>query len=142
MNENGAFSFNEPWRFSHPSRFPTSYLPARQRHVLSPFWSDIDIRKKGTVRYIGIERGVSAVGDAIMNETSAYINERFDTRVLEGDEQGSFEPIWVLVAQWDKVHPHPHGSENLEGIDEDILRKVSANYLYPVGAIIVEAHLR
>ena len=30
----------------------------------------------------------------------------------------------MLVAQWDRVHPHPHGSDNHEGIDEEYLNRV------------------
>lgn len=120
MNENGAFSFNDPWRFSHPNRYPTTYLPTRRGHVLSPFWSDIDIRKEGTVRYVPIQRGSTTSGDMIMDEVSTYINYRY----VAGGE-ANFQPSWVLVAQWDEVHPHPHGSSDHEGIDENYLNRVS-----------------
>ena len=62
-------------------------------------------------------RGSSTRGDAIMDEASAYVNDRFN------DE---FQPTWMLVAQWDGVHPHPHGSDNHEGIDEEYLSRVSS----------------
>ena len=30
----------------------------------------------------------------------------------------------MLVAQWDKVHPYPHGSSNHDGVSEEYLNKV------------------
>ena len=122
MNENGAISFKEPWKYSHPNTYPTNNVFIRQRHVLSPFWTDVDIRKSGTVRYVPIERGSSARGDMIMDETAAYFKERF------GDEENEhvYEPTWMLVAQWDRVHPFPHGSDEQEGsVVEEYLSRVS-----------------
>ena len=57
------------------------------------------------------------MGDTIMNEASLYINARF---VNEND--AAYQPTWMLVAQWDKVHPYPHGAE--ERTDEDNLNRV------------------
>jgi hypothetical protein len=105
--------------FSHPNLFPTTYLPTRQRHVLSPFWSDVDIRKEGTVRYVPITTGSSASGDVIMDQVSTFINHHFI-----GENETAYQPSWMLVAQWDGVHPHPHGADNHEGIDEEYLDKV------------------
>ena len=101
----------EPWAFAHPNRFPTEYTGTRLKHVLAPFWSDNDIRREGTVRYVTIERGNSADGDQIMIEATMFVNERFTT--------------WMLVAQWEGVHPYPHGSDNHEGISEEYLSRVS-----------------
>ena len=126
VNENGALSFNSPWRFSHPNRYPTTYIPTRQRHVLSPFWSDVDIRREGSVRYVPIETGSSTPGDAIMKEAAAYVNYRFID-----ENEPTFQPTWMLVAQWDGVHPYPHGSDDHEGIDEEYLSKVGCiHYLH------------
>lgn len=119
VNENGAFSFEDPWQFSHPNRFPTSYLSSRQSHVLAPFWSDNDIRKEGTVRYVTLENGSSTRGDMIMNETANYVN----CNLVTGDE--IFQPTWMIIAQWDQVHPHPHGADSHEGISEEYLNRVS-----------------
>ncbi len=109
--------------FSHPNRYPTSYVPTRQRHVVSPFWTDVDIRKEGTIRYVTIERGTSTRGDMIMDEIATYFNDRF----IDKEVEPLFEPTWVLVAQWDKVHPFPHGDDNLnlEGVDQEYLSRVS-----------------
>lgn len=120
VNENGAFSFGQSWRFSHPEPFPTSYAPSRSRLVLSPFWSDVDIRKAGTVRYALVTRGTSTLGDMIMNNASTYVNSHFI-----GEDELVYDPTWVLVAQWDGVHPHPHGSRSQKGIDKSYLTRVS-----------------
>ena len=55
-----------------------------------------------------------------MDIVSTYINDRF----ISEDEERKFEPAWVLVAQWDGVHPHPHGANNHEGIDMEYLEQV------------------
>ena len=81
----------------------------------------MDIRKEGAVRYVPIIRGSSALGDMIMDEAATYVNERF----IDEDET-PYRPTWVLVAQWDRVHPHPHGADDHEGIDEEYLNRVSA----------------
>ena len=72
------------------------------------------------MRYVGIERGGSAEGDAIMNEVSTFVNDRF-----VAEDAPTFQPTWLLVAQWDGVHPFPHGSDNREGIDEEYLSLVT-----------------
>lgn len=85
---------------------------------MAPFWSDNDIRKEGTVRYVTIESGSSPLGDQIMNEASTYVNNH----LIADDE--IFRPTWMIVAQWDRVHPHPHGAESHEGISEEYLNRV------------------
>ena len=106
--------------FSHPNRFPTDYAPTRLGHVLAPFWSDVDIRREGIVRYVALTRNSSTLGDMIMDEASSYVNDR-----LISANSTRYSPTWVLVAQWDRVHPHPHGSDDREGIDESYLNRVS-----------------
>ena len=128
VNENGVVSFKEAWKYSHPITFPTDNVFTRQGYVLSPFLTDVDIRKSGTIRYAPIERGSSAPGDMIMNETAAFFNECFGN----GDDENAFQPTWMLVAQWERVHPHPHGSDFHEGLDEEYLNRVS----YRVIAIV------
>lgn len=105
--------------FAHPNRFPTTYIHTREGHVLTPFWTDVDIRREGTVRYVPIVRGSSALGDTIMDEATTYVNER----LVEDDRV--FAATWLLVAQWDGVHPYPHGADNLEGIDMEYISRVS-----------------
>ena len=59
------------------------------------------------------------IGEMVMDEAQTYVNLHF----TGGD---MFQPTWLLVAQWDRVHPYPHGSESHEGIDEEYLNKVRA----------------
>ncbi len=54
-----------------------------------------------------------------MNEATTFVNDR-----LVVNQGGFFEPTWMLVAQWDGVHPYPHGSESHEGISEEYLNRV------------------
>ena len=56
----------------------------------------------------------------IMDEASVYVNNR-----LIGEDEDPYNPTWVLIGQWDRVHPHPHGSDNHEDIDESYLDRVS-----------------
>ena len=79
----------------------------------------MDIRREGTVRYVAIERGSTASGDMIVDGVTAYVNDRFDA-----DSEEKFQSTWLLVAQWDGVHPHPHGANDREGIDEEYLNRV------------------
>ncbi len=48
----------------------------------------------------------------------------------------------MLVAQWDKVHPHPHGSDDHEGIDQEYLEKVDSNSLLEANGHILTRHNR
>lgn len=122
VNENGVFSFEKPWKFSHPNVYPTTYFASRQMHVISPFWSDNDIRRNGTVRYAVIESTTTST-DAIniLDEAKVFINERFVP------DDRTFEPTWMVIAQWDQVHPHPHGDNSREGLSEEYLERVSLN---------------
>ena len=77
--------------------------------MIAPFWSDNDIRKEGTVRYVAISRGDSGKGDEMMDLAVAYLQQN-------NGVGNAFRGTWMLVAQWDKVHPHPHGMSNEENI--------------------------
>ena len=101
VNENGLFSFNEPFSFSHPNQFPTDNIYSRLSNVVAPFWSDNDIRKNGTVRYVDIN---------IRDLTHDHENHILVSDVLAhlrktGTTGKEFQPTWMIVAQWDKVPP-------------------------------------
>ena len=119
VNENGVLSFDKPFKFSHPSRFPPENIYARQNNIVAPFWSDNDIRKNGTVRYVDIVKGYSTQGDMLLEIVGEHVNSTLGTK-----SSGRFQPSWMIVAQWDKVHPHPHGADSHDGISEDYLSKV------------------
>ena len=99
VNENGLFSFNEPFSFSHPNQFPTDNIYSRLRNVVAPFWSDNDIRKNGTIRYVDINIRYP-LNSTHISEVLAHLRK---TGTI-GSEQ-EFQPTWMIVAQWDKVPP-------------------------------------
>ncbi len=129
VNENGVISFDEPWRFSYPNRFPTNYFHSRQSMVIAPFWSDNDIRREGTVRYFTFctisnkaecthqNKSTPSYQESvrIMNTVNEYIQTTRDS---------DFDGSWLLIAQWDQVHPSPHGDDDRRGISENVLSKV------------------
>ena len=82
-------------------------------------WSDNDIRKEGTVRYVAIMEGESARGDEMLRVASDFV---------QGQRQGNdeFRGTWMLVAQWDRVHPDPHGADDHMGIPEALLERVGS----------------
>ena len=105
VNENGLFSFNKPFFFSHPNQFPTDNIYSRLSNVVAPFWSDNDIRKNGTIRYVDIDirYPLNSMHDHekhLVSEVLARLRKTGTT----GTEQ-EFQPTWMIVAQWDKVPP-------------------------------------
>ena len=107
VNENGLFSFNKPFSFSHPNLFPTDNIYSRLSNVVAPFWSDNDIRKNGTVRYVDINiRSRDSLNSTrdhenhLISEVLAHLKKTGTT----GIEQ-VFQPTWMIIAQWDKVPP-------------------------------------
>ena len=106
VSENGAISFANPWPYSSPSRFPTNWYWTRNQYVLAPFWSDNDIRRSGSVRYANITLGDCKHDNNELIETvSRFIRHQHNDAAMQ-----NFEGQWMLVANWDCVHPYPHGS--------------------------------
>ena len=110
VSENGVFCFEEPWKFSHPNRFPTNYFYTQMSNVIAPFWSDNDIRREGTVRYVAISRGNSEEGDEMIDLATTYLRQN-------NGVSNAYRGTWMLLAQWDAVHPNPHGVSD----EQDIL---------------------
>ena len=88
-------------------------------NVIAPFWSDNDIRKGGFVRYLALSRGDSEEGDEMMDLAVTYLQQN-------NGVSNAFRGTWMLVAQWDKVHPHPHG----ESSEQDIMLNPFLNKVY------------
>ena len=117
VNENGVISFDRPWRYPYPDRFPTKHYWSRQELAIAPFWSDNDIRKAGAVRYVayGSRAGDKTTkGEMMLHKVNQYVKR--------ADEE--FTGKWLLVAHWDHVHPSPHGDDNHRGIPDSELEKV------------------
>ena len=115
VSENGVISFEQPWKYAQPEKLPTSNSYIREIDVVSPFWSDNDIRRDGTVRYIAIEEGSSAEGDAILADISQLLQQR---------SHPDFIGKYAIIAQWDHVHPFPHGNPSGYNISDTELNKV------------------
>ena len=60
----------------------------------------------------------------MMRDVATYVNNRY----VDGEEE--FVPTWMIVAQWDRVHPYPHGSDDYEGISEEYLSLVCIITMY------------
>jgi len=86
--------------------------------VVAPYWSDNDIRREGNVSYEVFQlQATGAYGDQLLNNVSSYIRERG----MSSDFEGSF----MILAEWEGVHPYPHGANNDSG-DDPFLNKVSS----------------
>ena len=105
--------------FSHPNRYPTGFTFTQDGDVISPFWADGDIRRNGTVRYVTIERGDRPEGDELLDMMVQFLQMRDEISM-------TYVAKWMLVAQWDQVHPHPHGGTPNQrmGISEEFLELV------------------
>ena len=122
VNENGAISFEQEWKFAYPERFPTNSEQTMQGLVVAPFWSDNDIRKEGSVRY-----ATYSVEDGTDNHAGADLLRRVNDYIqtLEAED---FHGRWLLVAHWDQVHPSPHGGFNTDNIPQEELNKVCSRH--------------
>ena len=117
-------SFNEPWQYSYPNRYPTNYFYTRSGQSVAPFWSDNDIRRAGTVLYATYndEEDTNKAGRILLAEVNNYIQARYTDEPFKGD--------WLLVAHWNNVHPSPHGDNNQGDFGTEELEKVIAIYKY------------
>ena len=63
----------------------------------------------GSISYETYLRGSSDGEDAILDRVSGFIATQ---------SSSSFSGFWMMVAQWDRVHPFPHGY-NAAGLSQD-----------------------
>ena len=68
---------------------------------MAPYWADHDIRKDGHVCYETFNRGRSIRDDAVLGVVNHYIS-------LNTDQY--FSGTFMILAEWQDVHPYPHGS--------------------------------
>ena len=122
VNENGVISFNEPWKYSYPDRFPSENFYTRRRLVVAPFWSDNDIRLSGAVRYATYsetnDKTTNEAGQMLLDEINEYIQDR------QSSEEEMFVGNWLLIAHWDHVHPSPHGEGSQSEVSMEELERV------------------
>lgn len=128
MSTNGAISFGTGWLFWIPQPFPTNALNTRNSYVVAPFWSDNDIRMNGSIRYEVHARvaGPRTRSPQLLDLVSSIIiNQRNLTA-------GSFQGQWMLVAEWNEVHPYPHGNSTFESSSGQLnafVERVSINHI-------------
>lgn len=98
-------SFDQPVYSPTPTPFPSSRNDIRNLFIVSPFWDDVDIRQAGNILY-EVHSSFSGNMDSIdlISQVDSYI---------QGVTGGSFSGTWMIVVQWDMVHPWPHGELNI-----------------------------
>ena len=123
VGTNGIVSLGEQFNFYNPQPFPTDNFYIHTSHVMAPFWADVDTRLAGSVSYETHHRGSNAESNAVLERVSGFIAAQTNT---------NFTASWMLLAQWDRVHPYPHGSSansQTSGPYQDFLNSVSV----PIG---------
>ena len=80
-------------------------------YIFAPFWSDIDVGRAGSVFYEVYQRGSSDEGDAVLDRVNGFISKQMSA---------AFNGYWMMVAQWDAVHPFPH-SMGAAGLTDDYI---------------------
>ena len=96
VGSNGIISFGAGWTSRLPQLFPTTNNITKNAYVIAPFWSDNDLTLAGNVTY-----QVEEFSSDQLTSASAFITDTTNT---------NFSGTWMLVAQWNGVHPYPHGS--------------------------------
>ena len=91
-------SFSSPFLFDRPSLFPTHFNAIRRRYVVAPYWADVDNRRSGRIRYQVLD-ATKVYSNTSIDEVSDYISQTVNE---------SFRGLWMLVAEWQNVHPFPH----------------------------------
>ena len=93
-------SFGRPFYFWYPSPFPGNYYQ-RRSYVVAPYWTDNDIRRSGEVYYETFVKGRSKSEDNALNKLNQY---------LRTNTEQHFSGTFMILAEWQEVHPYPHGS--------------------------------
>ena len=93
-------SFSAPFYNHQPYAFPSDFSDVASVYLVAPFWSDVDIRREGAVFYEVHMTGNSGSED-LLGVVSDFVSD------YTGDD---FVGSWMLIAQWDKVHPYPAGA--------------------------------
>ena len=71
---------------------------------MAPYWDDVDIRLAGNVSYeMHSIRSNSLESNRLLSDISSYI------ATSTGEP---FQGTWMLIAEWEEVHPWPHGLNN------------------------------
>ena len=117
MGNNGVFSFGEPLLENRPAKFPTQQPSTYYAYIVAPFWSDIDTRLNGSVRWQVYSPDVDRE-DLLINRVEDFIN-------IELGQESIADANWMLVATWVGVHPFPHGNSVEEDRLDPYLQRVN-----------------
>ena len=120
VGTNGIISFGQEWFFWDTDLFPTDNYNILNSYVVAPFWADVDTRRAGSVFYEVHQRGTNRGSNNVLERLSGFIASQMNT---------NFTASWMLVAQWDRVHPYPHGTtvDTLSEEYTNFLESVSLN---------------
>ena len=102
-------SFDKPFHLWHPHQFPSNDPLVNSANIVAPYWSDNDIRSSGNVSYGSFQYGDSDEGNHLLGYISSYIRAFYPNA-------SQFEANYMIIAEWDQVHPFPHSSSNLTNI--------------------------
>ena len=106
------------WFYDKPEKFPTRDRYIQGRYVFAPYWSDNDIRREGTVRYVLIKKGTGDGSPDYLAIAGLIVQRRYFR---------DFQARAMLVAQWENVHPFPHGAPDAD-VSDELLSKVSVSF--------------
>ena len=120
---NGIISFDQAFALDSPQNFPTIEARIYFSYLVAPYWSDVDTRREGRVRYESYYRGDSPESDQQMGMVEDF---------LEQEEGVVMEVGWMLLASWEEVHPHG-ASADLER-QNPYLESVISNYCTDIGS--------
>ena len=97
---NGYISFGNTETSFSPSIFPDTdnTIPG-----VAPFWEDFNVNRGGSISY---EIHTVSTSPALLSQVNLFIRSQ---------QQNGFAGSWMLVAEWDSVHPF--GSSSLVSPD-------------------------
>ena len=119
-------SFSRPFYYWYPYPFPGHYY-LRRFYVIAPYWADHDIRRRGNVFYETFERGNGQNDDLVLRRVNDYLRS---TDMAPSNFSGTF----MILAEWNGVHPYPHGSEYLYYFE--LYYPSIRDYINRVGAVL------
>ena len=105
VGTNGIFSFSVPFYSAFATAFPGTSTTVSRAYLVAPYWDDVDIRLAGNISYEVHSRSDNNPGsNQLLDDVSNFV---------ERSTGQSFQGTWMLVAEWEEVHPWPHGSGSL-----------------------------
>ena len=99
-------SFGRPFHLWHPHQFPSNDPLINSANILAPYWSDNDIRNSGEIFYGSFQYADNDEGDDFLEDISSSIRSSYPNAT-------AFQGNFIIIAEWNGVHPFPHGSSNL-----------------------------